>query len=93
MPAPLEQVAASLRTSGRRVSAHVVDVSNREAMAELAREVIALHGECHVLVNNAGVAVDGRIEDVSAEDFEWIVGVNFWGVVHGARPSSRTSAA
>jgi short-subunit dehydrogenase len=83
--ASLEEVATALRPSGRRVSTHVVDVSKREAMAELAREVISLHEECHVLVNNAGVAIDGRIEDVSLDDFEWIVGVNFWGVVHGCK--------
>lgn len=83
--AALEEVATSLRAGGRRVTAHVVDVSNRVAVGELAREVISLHGECHVLVNNAGVAVDARIEDVTPEDFEWIVGVNFWGVVHGCK--------
>jgi NADP-dependent 3-hydroxy acid dehydrogenase YdfG len=65
--AALEEIATGLRGGGnRRVTAHVADVSKREAMAELAREVISLHGECHVLVNNAGVAVGGRIEDASA---------------------------
>lgn len=54
-------------------------------MEQLAQNVIEEHGECHLLVNNAGVAVDGTIAEVPLENFEWIVGVNFWGVVHGCQ--------
>lgn len=83
--AALEETATAVRAPGRRVSTHVVDVADRAAMEKLARDVIDLHGSCHILVNNAGVAIDGTIEEVSFEDFAWIVGVNFWGVVHGCK--------
>jgi NAD(P)-dependent dehydrogenase (short-subunit alcohol dehydrogenase family) len=63
----------------------------RAAMEQLARDVIAAHGRCHILVNNAGGAVDGTIEEVSLDDFAWIVGINFRGVVHGW-PSAAASA-
>lgn len=83
--AGLEQVAAALRGRGVRLTAHVVDVADRAAMEQLARDVIEAHGECHVLVNNAGVAIDHTIAEAPLETFEWIVGINFWGVVHGCQ--------
>jgi NAD(P)-dependent dehydrogenase (short-subunit alcohol dehydrogenase family) len=66
-------------------SAHVADVADRGAMRGLADEIVALHGRVHLLVNNAGVSIGGRFDDVSDEDFEWLFGVNFWGVVNGCR--------
>jgi short-subunit dehydrogenase len=71
--------------SGRRVTAHVADVAVADRMARLADEVVAQHGAVHLLVNNAGVSVTGTLEEQSLEDFRWIVGVNFWGVVHGCK--------
>ncbi len=48
-------------------------------------EVLAAHGGCHILVNNAGVTSGGGFEDESLDDLHWIVDINVWGVVHGCR--------
>jgi short-subunit dehydrogenase len=83
--AGLQETASQARALGRKVCAHVVDVSNKERMRRYADEVIAEHGQVHILVNNAGVTVTSPFESHSLEDFEWIVGINFWGVVYGCK--------
>lgn len=77
-----ETLAAVGRTRG---SIHVADVANRERMQRLADEIHAEHGRIDLLFNNAGVSVGADLEDHSLEDFDWIVGINFWGVVHGCK--------
>jgi short-subunit dehydrogenase len=64
-------------------SRHVVDVADADAMRPLAADVVARHGAVHLLVNNAGVSLAGPFERVPLDDLRWIMGVNFWGVVHG----------
>jgi short-subunit dehydrogenase len=83
--AGLDRVADEARALGRKVSVHLADVSDRARMERLPPEVIAEHGHVHVLVNNAGVAVSGQLADQSLDDFAWIVGINFWGVVYGCK--------
>jgi NAD(P)-dependent dehydrogenase (short-subunit alcohol dehydrogenase family) len=70
---------------GSKASRHRLDVSDRQAVAALPKEILAAHGGVDLLVNNAGVALGGRFEDVAEEDFEWLFGVNFWGVVRMTR--------
>jgi short-subunit dehydrogenase len=70
---------------GRPVSTHVVDVADRARMERFAAEVVAEHGSVHVLVNNAGVSVAKRFLEQSIEEFEWLMGINFWGVVYGCK--------
>lgn len=65
--------------------AWTVDVSDRAAMADFASAVIAEHGAPHLLVNNAGVGLTGRFLDTTPEDWDWILGVNLMGVVHGCQ--------
>jgi short-subunit dehydrogenase len=92
----LAETAAKAATTGRAVSAHVADVADAARMAALPAEVEARHGRVDLLVNNAGVSVTGTLEEQSLEDFRWIVGVNFWGVVHGCKfflPLLRKAAA
>lgn len=60
-----------------------LDVTDRERFAEVADEVVAEFGEVHVLVNNAGVSVFGPTDEASYADYDWIMGVNFGGVVNG----------
>ena len=60
-----------------------LDVTDRKRFAEVADEVEAHFGEVHVLVNNAGVSVFGPTDEASYDDYDWIMGVNFGGVVNG----------
>jgi short-subunit dehydrogenase len=83
--AELEEVGREVRRGGRRVSTYEVDVADRQAMAALPERVLRDHGAVHVLVNNAGVSVSGPFLDLELADLDWIVGVNFWGVVHGCK--------
>jgi len=69
----------------REVRSDVVDVADRAAVAALAAAVVDQFGRVNVLVNNAGVTVTGNFEEMSYEDFDWIVGVNFMGVVNGTK--------
>jgi short-subunit dehydrogenase len=81
----LEALARGLEGSGAEVSAHGVDVSDSRQVEALAREVVERYGRADVLINNAGVALCGTAEEVSLADIEWLMAVNFWGVVHGVK--------
>ena len=83
--AGLREAAARARSRGVRVSEHQLDVADADAVAALPEAVLAEHGRVGVLVNNAGVALGGRFEQVSPEDFEWLFSINFWGVVRMTR--------
>jgi NAD(P)-dependent dehydrogenase (short-subunit alcohol dehydrogenase family) len=63
--------------------AHRVDVSKRDAMRAFASDVHERVRAVDVLVNNAGVGLAGGILDTSLDDWEWIVSINLWGVIHG----------
>ena len=65
------------------VTMHVVDVSRREQVFQFADEAARRHGGVDIIINNAGVALGDFLESVPLEDFEWLMGVNFWGVVYG----------
>ena len=67
---------------GIPVSTHVLDVSDRAAVERFAADVVARHGRVTHLINNAGVGVIGTFQHLSIEDFEWLMGINFWGVVY-----------
>lgn len=60
-----------------------VDVSDREAMQAWASAVVAHFGHCDVIVNNAGVSLSSRIQTMQRADLEWLMNINFWGVVNG----------
>jgi short-subunit dehydrogenase len=81
----LAETKRQLTTLGRRVSSHVVDVADRARMERFAAEVAAEHGAVHLLVNNAGVSVAKTFLEHSVEEFEWLMGINFWGVVYGCK--------
>ncbi|MDQ1257988.1 MAG: hypothetical protein QG656_2596 [Candidatus Hydrogenedentes bacterium] len=61
----------------------VVDVSNREAMRAFAEEVHALVPAVDILVNNAGVYVTGGVLDLSLDDWDWVISIDLWGIIHG----------
>ena len=83
--AGLEETKRLIEQTGAKVSVHVVDVSNRERMQAFVGEVLEAHGGVNILVNNAGVSVSATFENQSIEDFEWLMGINFWGVVYGCK--------
>lgn len=81
-PGALAETAAMLP---QPAFTQVLDVADREAVYAFAEAVRAQCGDVHVVINNAGVAVSQTINEVSYEDFEWLMGINFWGVVHGTK--------
>jgi NAD(P)-dependent dehydrogenase (short-subunit alcohol dehydrogenase family) len=78
-----EKVAAELREGGRRALAVQCDVSQRESVEALAARTFTELGACHLLCNNAGVLMMGALETRTPRDWEWVLGVNLWGVIHG----------
>ncbi len=81
----LVETERELRSPGVRVTRHVVDVSDRRLMEAFAASAAEAHGTVNIVVNNAGVTLTAPFEQQSMEDFEWLVGINFWGVVYGCR--------
>jgi NAD(P)-dependent dehydrogenase (short-subunit alcohol dehydrogenase family) len=81
----LGDAAASLRGHGRDVSTFVCDVSDAAAVDALAADTIEAYGSVHVVCNNAGVGTGGAMVDVPLAEWEWVLGVNLWGVIHGVR--------
>jgi NAD(P)-dependent dehydrogenase (short-subunit alcohol dehydrogenase family) len=82
--AGLEETARSCAT-GTRITYHRLDVSEREAIAAFPDEVRSAHPRVDLLVNNAGVAVGGTFEQVAEADFDWLIAINFFGVVRMTR--------
>lgn len=81
----LQELAREVEGAGRRATCHAVDVADRNAMARLVGDVVREHGRVEIVVNNAGVSVTSTFEHHSLEDFEWLIGVNFWGVIYGCK--------
>jgi NADP-dependent 3-hydroxy acid dehydrogenase YdfG len=69
----------------REVRADRLDVADRSAFEAYAAAVADHFGRVNVVVNNAGVALAGDLEDLDWSDMDWIMGINFWGVVHGTK--------
>lgn len=83
--AALKETARLAAQPGVKITTHVVDVSDRERMAAFVDEVVREHGRVHLIVNNAGVALGGTVEELAIEDIEWLMSINFWGVVYGTK--------
>lgn len=83
----LAQTQQALKTIAPTIDimAKVVDVSNAEQMAQLAQDVQTHFGAPHFVFNNAGVASGGLIWENTLADWQWLLGVNLWGVIHGVR--------
>ena len=81
----LDQAAQELTAQGAIVLACRVDVSDASAMEQLAMQVQQRFGAPHLVFNNAGVGSGGLIWENSVADWQWVLGVNLWGVVHGVR--------
>jgi short-subunit dehydrogenase len=83
--AGLEATAARARAAGVTASTHPMDVADHAAVAALPAAVLAAHGRATVLVNNAGVALGGLFEQVDADDFDWLMAINFGATVRLTR--------
>jgi NAD(P)-dependent dehydrogenase (short-subunit alcohol dehydrogenase family) len=83
--APLEDAAAELRDAGAEVLAVPTDVSKPDSVEALARLAYDRFGAVHLLCNNAGVFQGGITWRRTLADWEWVLGVNLWGVLHGIR--------
>ena len=81
----LDTVKAELEAKGARVIARRVDVSQAAQIEALAVETETAFGAVHLLFNNAGVGSGGLIWENTVRDWEWVLGVNVWGVIHGLR--------
>jgi len=81
----LDQAATELRGAGAQVLALKVDVSKASEVEALGRAVQQRFGAPHLLFNNAGVGAGGLIWENSAQDWDWVIGVNLMGVAHGVR--------
>ncbi len=81
----VNQVAGELNKAGCDVIADRLDVADRDAFYTYAEKVLKKFGTVNIVVNNAGVALGSTVEDSSYEDFEWLMGINFWGVVYGTK--------
>ena len=80
-----DTVAQAEQTGAVRVRSDRLDVADRDAMARYALDVVQQFGRVNVVINNAGVSLTGDFTDLEYNDIDWIVGVNFWGVLHGTK--------
>ena len=81
----LAETAQLATKLGVKVTTAQVNVADRDQMYAWAAQVVRDHGKVNLIFNNAGVALGATVESVKPEDFEWIMGINFWGVVWGTQ--------
>jgi NAD(P)-dependent dehydrogenase (short-subunit alcohol dehydrogenase family) len=81
----LRETARRISAGGGRAEVFIADVSDRACMASLPGRVVEALGAVHILVNNAGVTVGAVFAEQPLEDFDWIININLWGVIHGCK--------
>jgi NAD(P)-dependent dehydrogenase (short-subunit alcohol dehydrogenase family) len=84
-PNALAKAEAEMKAAGAKVIGVRTDVSKAAEVEALARQTLAAFGAVHIVANNAGVAEGGNVWDNTVADWEWVLGVNVWGVIHGVR--------
>ncbi|MFV0679063.1 SDR family oxidoreductase [Ottowia sp.] len=84
-PDALAAAEEEIKALGAQTLAQRVDVSDAQAMEQLAKAVYTTFGAPHFVFNNAGVGAGGLVWENSVRDWEWVLGVNLWGVIHGVR--------
>lgn len=82
---PLKAAEAEMKLEGADVLAVKTDVSKCDEVEALAQATVEAYRTAHILVNNAGVGMPGVAWEISQKDWEWVLGVNLWGVIHGIR--------
>ncbi|KZY93705.1 short-chain dehydrogenase, partial [Oleiphilus sp. HI0072] len=81
----LKETQNLLKGFNVKVTSHALDVADKEAVYAWADKVVEDHGKVNLIFNNAGVALSGTVDSLSIEDYEWIMNINFWGVVYGTK--------
>lgn len=81
----LAETVARCSGPGAKIESYHLDVADRAAVVAHAAEVAGTFGAVHLVVNNAGVAVAGTIEETTFEDFDWLLGINLMGVINGSK--------
>jgi short-subunit dehydrogenase len=83
--ATLKETLTQIGDAGVSISSHVLNVADAKQVEQFAADVLARHQRVTLLINNAGVAMHGTFEELSIADLEWLMGINFWGMVYGVR--------
>src|SRR5947209_5522510 len=84
--AGLQAVAAEIaKTHSRKVTVHRVDVGEPDEIAAFAQAAVAGHPGLNIVINNAGVALLGQFNEIDQAQMDWLMKINFWGVVHATR--------
>lgn len=81
----VSETARQCQASGAKALPYQLDVADRAAVYAHADEVTDEFGGVNLVVNNAGVALVGTVEEMTDEQLDWLIGINFWGVLHGTR--------
>ncbi len=81
----LAETVTQCEGRGVKVTSQRLDVADRAAVHAWADQVVAEHGKVNLIINNAGVALTATIDGMSHDDFQWLMNINFWGVVHGTQ--------
>tara|TARA_R110002096_G_scaffold282029_3_gene476061 strand:- start:673 stop:1500 length:828 start_codon:yes stop_codon:yes gene_type:complete len=81
----LDVVEEELKASGGQVYSFLLDVSDKQAVFDMAAKANDLMGTVDIIFNNAGVSLSDTILKMNYQDFEWLMNINFWGVVHGTK--------
>ena len=84
-PKGLDATVQSLERADIAVNTRVLDVADKAAVHTWANDIAAQHGHIDILINNAGVALMATVEESDYEDIEWLMDINFWGVVYGTK--------
>jgi NAD(P)-dependent dehydrogenase (short-subunit alcohol dehydrogenase family) len=83
--AGLAETAQMIGIKKALITTNVVDVAIEANVSAFAEEVSRRHGRVTLLINNAGVALEGTFDEISLDDFRWLMNINFWGVVYGVK--------
>jgi len=84
--ADLQQTLQSLQSKGARVTTtHALDVADEAAVSAFAENVSKRHGRATLIIHCAGVSLHGNFDEVSLDDFRWLMNINFWGTVYGVK--------
>lgn len=81
----VEKTGEQVRALGAEVIVRKLDVAERDAVYAWADEVVEHFGQANLIFNNAGAALSATVDDITEKEFEWLMNINFWGVVYGTK--------